>query len=193
MSKNIAVYCSSSNSLADQYYSDAKEVALEMIKMGASLIFGGGRKGLMGAMADTFLSHQGKITGVMPNFMKDVEWHHEGISDFIFTANMSDRKNLMIEKADAVIALPGGMGTVEELTEVISLKRLGLFFGPIVVLNSNGFYNPLIELMENMVKENFMRKEHLKIWSIAHNPVEAVQLAIEEPYWPNDARSFAGL
>lgn len=130
----------------------------------------------MGSLADAMLSDNGKIIGVIPRFMMDEGWGHPGITEMIITDTMSERKNRIFELTDAVVALPGGMGTLEELTEAITLKQLGLWHGQIILLNTKGYYDNLSRFFETMVNENFMRHEHKTIWRVADTPEETMSL-----------------
>jgi uncharacterized protein (TIGR00730 family) len=116
----------------------------------------------------------GKITGVIPAFMKAEGWNHNGVNELIITQNMSERKNRMFAMSDAVVALPGGVGTIEELTEAITLKQLSLWDGPIIILNTLGYYNSLLEFIDHMVNNHFMRFEHKGIWEIVNTPEEVI-------------------
>lgn len=130
----------------------------------------------MGSLADAMLSDNGKIIGVIPRFMMDEGWGHPGITEMIITDTMSERKNRIFELTDAVVALPGGMGTLEELTEAITLKQLGLWHGQIILLNTKGYYDNLSRFFETMVNENFIRHEHKTIWRVADTPEETMSL-----------------
>ena len=122
-----------------------------------NVIYGGGGIGLMGKLADAVIENNGSITGVIPSFMNDEGWGHPHVNEMIVTSDMGDRKKKMFAMADAVVALPGGIGTLEELTEAITLKQLGLFKGPIIILNTLNFYKSLIDFLEHMVSGNFLR------------------------------------
>jgi uncharacterized protein (TIGR00730 family) len=138
------------------------------------VVYGGGGIGLMGKLADAVLANGGKITGVIPSFMKKEDWGHHGLSELIITRDMSERKKRMFAMADAVVALPGGIGTLEELTEAITLKQLSLFDGPVIILNTLGYYNSLLDFIDNMIDKNFMRLEHKGIWEIVNTPEEVI-------------------
>jgi uncharacterized protein (TIGR00730 family) len=141
--KRIAVYCASSAKIAPVYFEATERLAKLFVKENIQVVFGGADGGLMGKLADTVIEHGGRIKGVMPRFMKEVEWAHKGVTDFEFTETMHERKAKYLENVDGVVALPGGSGTLEELLETITLKRLGLFTKPIVILNTNQYYEPL--------------------------------------------------
>ena len=114
----------------------------------------------MKAVADATLEDGGTVTGVIPHFMVEQGWHHKGLTKLIETENMHERKQLMADLSDGVIALPGGCGTLEELLEIITWKQLALYLKPIVILNIDGFFNPLLEMLDRAIEENFMRTEH---------------------------------
>ncbi len=123
--------------------------------------------------------------------MVEQNWHHKNLTQLIETENMHERKSLMAKLSDATIALPGGCGTMEELLEIITWKQLGLYLKPIVILNTNGYYNPIIEMLDKAIENNFMRKEHKKMWEVANTPEEAVELLSKTPLWDKDFCKFA--
>jgi len=170
----VCVFASSSSRINSEFDAVAAELGSLLAKSGIDVVFGGGGIGLMGKLADAVLQNGGKITGVIPSFMRDEGWGHHGLSDMIVTVDMGERKKKMFEISNAVIALPGGVGTLEELTEAITLKQLSLFDGPIIILNTLGFYDSLIDFLDNMVSENFLRSEHKGIWEVVTNPCEAL-------------------
>jgi uncharacterized protein (TIGR00730 family) len=173
---NVAVFAASSSKVDLEYFRAASHLGELFADAGFTAIFGGGGIGLMGSLADAMLSINGKIIGVIPRFMVDEGWNHLGISEMIITNTMSERKNKIFELADAVVALPGGIGTLEELTEAITLKQLGLWDGQIILLNTKGYYDNLSGFFETMVNENFMRREHKAIWKMADSPDETMSL-----------------
>lgn len=140
----VCVFCASSPKVDKKYLHDAELLGFEFARNKIHVIYGGGAVGLMGKLANSVLAGGGMITGIIPEFMKQMKWAHQGIPELIEVKDMHERKNLMIKEVDAVVALPGGVGTLEELTEVITLKQLGQFFAPIIILNTDGFYNHLI-------------------------------------------------
>ena len=145
----------------------------------------------MGRLADAVLANGGKITGVIPAFMKEEKWDHPSVSEMIITSDMGERKKRMFQLADAVVALPGGVGTLEELTEAMTLKQLGLYKGPIIILNTLNFYNSFIEFLEHMVSGNFLRYEHKGMWEIAQTEEEVMSLLNKNEGWHHDPRSIA--
>ncbi len=170
----VCVFASSSSRIDTEYADDAAKLGLLLAQAGVQVVFGGGGIGLMGILADAVLENGGKITGVIPAFMRDEGWGHQKVDEMIFTPDMGERKKKMFAMSDAVIALPGGIGTLEELTEAITLKQLNLFDGPIVILNTLGFYKSLLEFLENMVDKRFLRSEHKAIWEIVNTPEEVI-------------------
>lgn len=187
----VCVFASSSSRVNSKYADAASHLGLLFARKGTSVVFGGGGIGLMKKLADAVLENGGVITGVIPSFMKEQGWDHAGVSDMIITSDMGERKKQMFSLADGIVALPGGIGTLEELTEAITLKQLGLFRGPIVILNTLGFYEPLIEFLDNMVKGNFLRLEHKDIWQVAGTPEEVMAFLENGHDWIADPRSIA--
>jgi len=174
MFMTVCIFAASSSRVNDEYNKAASELGALLAKAGIDIVFGGGGIGLMGKIADAVKENGGRITGVIPSFMEEEGWGHKGIDMMIVTADMSERKKRLFEMSDAVVALPGGVGTLEELTEAITLKQLSLFDGPIIILNTLEFYNPLFEFFDVMVDNHFLRKEHKAIWEIADTPGEVV-------------------
>ena len=156
----ICVYCASSAKIDKIYFDATEKLAKIFVKNNIEVIYGGGAVGLMGKLADTIIENGGKIKGIMPKFMNDIEWAHKKVTDFEFTETMHERKSRFLEGVDGLVALPGGSGTLEELLEAITLKRLGQFTKPIVILNTNEFYNPLKEMFEKCVSEYFLTEKH---------------------------------
>ena len=154
--RRVTVYASSSNGLARDYYDAAERLGAVLGRAGLDIVYGGGGVGLMGAMADRALAEGAHVHGVIPGFLNTVEHGHQDLSNLEVVTDMRERKQRMIEDSHAVIALPGGSGTLEELFEVITLKRLGQFLGPILMLNTNGYYERLDAFLRNAVQERFM-------------------------------------
>lgn len=170
----VCVFASSSSRIDNEYTIAASKLGLLLAEAGMPVVFGGGGIGLMGILADSVLESGGKITGVLPSFMRDEGWGHLRVEEIILTPDMGERKKKMFSMSEAVIALPGGVGTLEELAEAITLKQLSLFNGPIIILNTLGFYNSLLDFLENMVENNFLRFEHKSIWEVVNTPEEVI-------------------
>lgn len=187
---SVCIYCASSERIPSIYFDAAEKLAHLLADQGIKLIYGGGSKGLMGKIADVYLERDAPIKGIIPRFMKEVEWAHPGVKEMVITETMAERKALLMQ-ADAIITLAGGCGTFEELMEVISLKRLGKFTKPIVILNTQKYYDPLKQLLENAVAENFMNQEHLAMWDFVEQPEEIVQSIHNAEDWNEEAIQFA--
>ena len=191
--KNVCVYSASSTKIAPVYFAVAEELGHLLASKGINLINGAGSIGLMAATSNAALASGGTVTGVIPQFMVEQGWHHTGLTQLIETETMHERKRFMADMSDGVIALPGGCGTLEELLEIITWKQLGLYLKPIVVLNVDGYFNPLLEMLQKAIDENFMRPEHGNIWVVAETPEEAVQLLYDTPVWSKEIRKIAAI
>jgi uncharacterized protein (TIGR00730 family) len=156
----ICVYCASSAQIHPEYFKATEELAHIFAKNKVQVVFGGGSSGLMGQLADGVLAAGGQIKGIMPQFMNEVEWGHRGVSDFIYTETMHERKALMEKLCDGIITLPGGYGSMDELFEILSWSQLGLHQKPIGLLNLNGFYDHLLKQLDVMVEEGFLKAEN---------------------------------
>jgi hypothetical protein len=189
----VCVFCASSAKVNKEYFDETKLVAEELVKAGTTIVYGGGSVGLMGCLADTALSLNGEVIGILPRFMDKVEWGHKGLSQMVLVKDMRERKKQLIKDIDAVIALPGGCGTLEELMEVYTLKRLGKFTKPIIVLNTNWFYTHLELLIEKMIEEKFMRPEHRQIWQMVSKPKDIIPAIHSAPKWDKSAIKFAAV
>jgi uncharacterized protein (TIGR00730 family) len=172
MIKTVCIYCSSSNKIDKVYFDAAESLAKILVKKEIIVVFGGGSSGLMGKIADTVIDNNGEIIGIMPNFMKAIEWDHKGVYNFHFVEDMHARKKKFIDSSDALITLPGGSGTLEELLEAITLKRLGLHDLPIIILNTNGYFDPLLEMLNRTIEQDFMQPKDLKLWEVISEPDE---------------------
>lgn len=161
MIKNVAVFCGSSQGKGDGYTEAACSLAEEFLKKEITLVNGAGNIGLMGIMAEYMLKRDGKVIGVIPHFLVEKEVCHTGLSQLHVVETMSERKNLIGQISDAFIALPGGLGTLDELFEVLTWQQLGLTKKPIGLLNVNGYFDHLLIMLAHMQKERFVREEHL--------------------------------
>lgn len=188
---NICIFAASSSKIDRSYLDAASLLGSMLADEGHNIIYGGGGIGLMGALADAAMKKGAKITGVIPSFMQINGWGHDGIDEIIVTEDMGSRKKKMFELSDAVIALPGGIGTLEELTEAITMKQLGLFRGPLVILNINSYYDGLINFLESIIEKGFMRHVHKKIWSVADDPARALEAVRRYRDWHDDPASIA--
>ena len=187
----VCVFASSSSRIDKDYATAASKLGLLLAQAKIDVVYGGGGIGLMGRLADAVLENGGKITGVIPSFMKDEGWDHSLVSEMIITSDMGERKKMMFEMADAIVALPGGVGTLEELSEAMTLKQLGLYKGPIIILNTLNFYKSFIDFLEHMVSGNFLRYEHKGMWEIAGTVEEVMLLLGKKEGWHHDPNSIA--
>ena len=190
---SVCVYSASSTKIDEVYFNAARQLGQLLAKRRIRLINGAGSIGLMRSVADAVLENGGEVTGVIPKFMVEQGWHHTGLSKLVEVESMHERKQLMADLSDAVIALPGGCGTLEELLEIITWKQLGLYLNPIVILNTNGFFDPLLDMLTRAIDENFMRRQHGEIWYVATTPEEAVELIYTVPVWDASIRKFAAI
>jgi len=156
--KSLTIYCSSSNNLEQEYYNLAKEVGFFLGEKKITIIYGGGNVGLMGQVSNIAKKNGSQVIGIIPEFLKKNENINHNTSKTIVVQNMSERKKLLFEKGEAFLILPGGSGTLEEATEIISWKILGLHNKPIIIFNYNNFWESLYEIYANMKKYNFGEK-----------------------------------
>lgn len=191
--KTVCVYCASSSKADKKYLDAAYTLGKILAESKIRCVFGAGKTGLMGALAQGVIDSKGEIVGVIPEFMIAEGWGNEDLTHLEITPTMHSRKETMAQLSDAVIAMPGGCGTFEELMEIITWKQLGLFSGAIIILNINNYYNPLIEMLNRAVEENFMREEHKTIWHVATTPEEAIVAIKEATGWREDARKIAAI
>ncbi len=189
--KSVTIFCASSTKVAEKYYSATEQLGKILVQNGISIYYGGGKEGLMGRLAETVMKEKGKIIGVLPEFMEALNWHNPGISELIWTKHMAERKQILIQDTDAIICLPGGYGTLDELLEVITLKQLGQFIKPIVILNTDGYFDPLIAMFRKMRVENFMREMHLEIWKTVDFPIEVIPAILNFPGWDSSNAAMA--
>src|ERR1044071_4191185 len=151
----VCVYCASSEQAPPVYAEAAVRLGAHLAAEGFALVYGGSTLGSMGRMAHAALAAGARVTGVIPRFMDDLEWGHRSLTQLHVVDDMHERKRKMLQLSDAVVALPGGCGTLEELFEAITWKRLGLYLGPIVLVNVNHFFDPCLDLLSRCVEERF--------------------------------------
>lgn len=193
MIQNLTVYAASSMQVKREYFEAAKRMGEILAENQIRLIYGAGKVGLMGAIADSTLSNGGKVTGVIPQFMVDAGWCHENLDELIITASMHERKQTICQMADAMLALPGGIGTFEELLECLTWKQLGLHTKPIVILNTDGYYDNLLRCLNQMVEEHFMRPLHQNMYMVVSTPEEVLPAIEACPEWDSSVRKQAQL
>ena len=189
MQRSLCVYCSSSDRLESRYYAAATELGVEMARRQWTLVYGGGKTGLMGAVARAVTESGGHVVGVIPEFMKVRELAYDEADELVTVVTMRERKLLMETRADAFVALPGGWGTLEEILEILTLRQLDVVKKPCVFLNQDGFYDPLLQLFARMLADKFFKPSNLELFRVARTVsevfplIEAVSNGATESKW----------
>jgi len=179
----VSIFCASSARVDAVYLEAAGNLGRILAENHIAANYGGGAVGLMGKIADTMMALGGSVKGIIPEFMVHQGWNHPGLKDLIIVKDMHERMQKVHEGVDAYIALPGGVGTFSELLETITLKQLGQIFQPIVIINTNHFFDPFLILVENMVNEHFIRPMHRDIWSVVTEPGKVLEAIRNAPAW----------
>ncbi len=179
---NICIFGASGRELDENYYAAATKLGSLIARQGHRLVFGGGKEGLMGAAARGVHENGGEMIGIVPKFFDEPDIIYEHCTELIFTETMRERKQLMEDRSEACIVLPGGIGTYEEFFELLTLKQLGRTDRAIVMLNTNGYYEPMLRLLENTAEQRFMSRGCLELFSVADTPEQA--LGFIEHYTP---------
>lgn len=179
--QSIVVYCASSPGTNPVYKEAAIELGEKMASYNVRLIYGGGGFGLMGTVADSVLRNGGQVTGVIPNFLADLEVAHQTLTEIHFVETMHERKFKMVQLSKGVIALPGGYGTYDELFEILAWRQLKLYDGPIVLLNINGYYDLMLQQLDRGVQDGFIKPENRELLLVADSVDEA--LALIQQFW----------
>jgi uncharacterized protein (TIGR00730 family) len=187
----ICVYCASSKRCDPAYLDAAERLGRHLAQHQAMLVYGGGGAGAMARLADGALGAGGTAIGIIPRFMVELEWGHLQLTEMQVVDDMRERKHRMLQGADAVVALAGGCGTLEELFETITLKRLGLYLGPIVLVNTRGFYDHIIAALDHCIEEHFMDVRHREMWSLVNEPEQVLGAIQSAPAWSSENRNFA--
>lgn len=187
----ICVYCASSQVCSAEYHDAARRLGGILAARGYCVIYGGGATGSMGALVDGVLAADGRIVGVMPKFMMQLEWAHSRLTELRVVEDMRVRKHTMLSESQGLVALPGGSGTLEELFEAITLKRLGIYTHPIVIVNTKRYFDPLLEFLRHSVSERFMNARHLEMWTVVMTPDDVPRALAEAPPWSAADREFA--
>lgn len=182
---SICVFCGSKTGTAPEHRQAAEDLGRLMALRGVRLVYGGGRIGLMGVVAGTVLAEGGKVTGVIPQFLKDLEVENRDVSDLVITESMHERKQRMFALSDAFVCLPGGLGTLDETIEIVTWKQLRLHDKPIVILNVNGYWKELIELVDSAIRGGFAHPAVNELFSVVER-VEDVFAALDLAPQPKD-------
>lgn len=178
-STTICVFCASSDHIPEVYHDTAAQLAEEFIRHGASLVYGGGNNGLMGTLSDSLHRLGGHVTGVIPRELKDRGYAFQDADELIETENLRQRKAIMEQRADGFICMAGGFGTLEEILEVITLRQLGMLNKPIAIVNTNRFFNGLLDQFEHMCHEQFFGPDYRNLFFMTESPAEAVAHIID--------------
>lgn len=189
--QRVTVYASSSNRLHRHYYDAASRLGAVLGRAGLDVVYGGGGCGLMRAMADAALAAGAHVHGVIPDFLNTVEHGHNALSRLDVVTSMRERKRRMLEESDAVVSLPGGCGTFEELFEALTLKRLGQFLGPVILVNTNGYFDRYVELLKFSVGEGFMPEAQLQMWRMIDEPEQVLEAMHNVTGWQPEIAAFA--
>jgi uncharacterized protein (TIGR00730 family) len=189
--RRVSVFCASSNKVDKIYFDASRKLGLTLAEHGIAANYGGGGVGLMGKLADTMLEAGGSIRGIIPQFMVDQGWNHPLVKDMFIVKDMHERKKRLTENIDAFIALPGGVGTLEELLEMMTHKQLGQVLAPIIIINTNQFFDPFLEMLRKMVEEQFMREIHQDIWQVIEDPENVVKAIEHSPVWDGSTIKYA--
>lgn len=163
----IAVFCGSSEGISTRFKEVTSELAKSMAKHKITLVYGGARVGLMGTLANTALKHGGKVIGVIPQFLKLHEIVHEELTQLYTVRTMHERKQMMCDLSDGFVALPGGFGTLDELFEILTWAQLGLHQKPITLFNVDGYFDPLIQMIDHMIEQGFIQEKHRQLLDVA--------------------------
>ena len=189
----VCVYCASSRQCDEVYMDAAERLGRHLARHQATLVYGGGGAGAMGRLAEGALRAGGAAIGVIPRFMVELEWGHKRLTELCVVDDMRERKHRMLKGADAVVALPGGCGTLEELFEAMTLKRLGQYLGPIILVNTRRFYDRIVDALDHCIAEHFMDTRHRHMWTLVSEPEEVLEAIQTAPRWSGENRNFAVL
>lgn len=191
--QSIAVYCASSNKLRPSFVEAAERLGNLIAAEGMRLVYGDGGIGLMAAVARGALNNGGEVIGVIPQFMVDQGWNNPSSTQTIVTQTMHERKATICDISDAMVALPGGIGTFEELLECLTWKQLGLHHNPVVILNTDGYYDRLLTCLDLMVEEQMMRPIHKEMFVVVNQPEEVIPAILNAKEWDPNTRRLAAI
>ena len=191
--QSVAIYCSSSNKVRESYMQAAYRLGELLAQAGIRLIYGDGGIGLMAAAADGALNAGGEVLGIIPQFMVDAGWNNPRSTHTIVTQTMHERKATIVQETNAMVALPGGIGTFEELLECLTWKQLGLHSCPVVILNTDGYYDRLLECLDYMIDEQMMRPIHREMYTVVNEPEEVLPAILSSADWDPNTRRLAAI
>ena len=191
--QSVAIYCSSSNKVRESYMQAAYRLGELLAQAGIRLIYGDGGIGLMAAAADGALNAGGEVLGIIPQFMVNAGWNNPRSTHTIVTQTMHERKATIVQETNAMVALPGGIGTFEELLECLTWKQLGLHSCPVVILNTDGYYDRLLECLDYMIDEQMMRPIHKDMYTVVNEPEEVLPAILSSADWDPNTRRLAAI
>ena len=191
--QSVAIYCSSSNKVRESYMQAAHRLGELLAEAGIRLIYGDGGIGLMAAAADGALNAGGEVLGIIPQFMVDAGWNNPRSTHTIVTQTMHERKATIVQETNAMVALPGGIGTFEELLECLTWKQVGLHSCPVVILNTDGYYDRLLESLDYMIDEQMMRPIHKEMYTVVNEPEEVLPAILSSADWDPNTRRLAAI
>jgi uncharacterized protein (TIGR00730 family) len=174
MIRSVCVYAASSQAVGPEYVAAADTLGALLAQHRLTLVYGGGKIGLMGALARSVHEHGGRVIGVIPHYLRTVELAYEAADELIVTSGLREREAAMEERADAFVAMPGGFGTLEEVLEVLTLKQLGQHTKPVVFLNTSEFWQPLLQMFERFIAQHFARPESRLLYQVVAEPAEVL-------------------
>jgi uncharacterized protein (TIGR00730 family) len=179
--RSVCVYCGSSSRVSDRFKEAARLLGATLADSKIDLIYGGGRVGLMGIVADSTLEGGGKAVGIIPNHIRDMEIDHPGLTELHVVDSMHTRKMMMFDRSDAFVILPGGLGTLDEMFEIVTWRQLRIHDKPVVLVNIDGYWDGMIAMLDNMIKAGFVQPEHKNILTVV-DTVDAIIPALgKEP------------
>jgi uncharacterized protein (TIGR00730 family) len=180
---SVCVYCGSSNRVAQKYKLSAQAIGKELARRKLHIVFGGGHVGLMGVLADAALEEGGIVIGVIPEHIREQEIQHDNLTELHIVPDMHTRKRMMVDRSDAFIILPGGFGTLDEMFELLTWKKLGLHNDPVILFNQDGYWDEMIALVKKTVTEGFSKPIDLSLFEVASS-VEGIFAALDRHMFP---------
>ena len=186
--KSVCVYCGSSSNVDDNFKKAAKAMGKILADNNIRLVYGGGKAGLMGIIADSVMENGGEAIGIIPSHISDREIQHTGLTELHIVESMHVRKQMMVDYSDAFVVLPGGIGTLDETCEIITWRQLGIHDMPIIIVNLDGYWTPFLSMIEHLVKQGFMRKEDKNTFIVVEDikdVLHSLQNAPKESFDPS--------
>ncbi|HZH27173.1 MAG TPA: TIGR00730 family Rossman fold protein [Azospirillaceae bacterium] len=179
--RSVCVYCGSSSRVSDTYKEAAHDLGTLLGRAGLQVVYGGGRVGLMGIVADAALAQGTQVVGIIPEHIQVLEVEHTGLSELHVVDSMHTRKRMMVERSDAFVILPGGLGTLDEMFEILTWKQLHLHDKPVVVVDVGGYWRPLVDMVRHIISEGFARPGHLDLFHVVSGPDEVLDAFSRAP------------